>query len=148
MLDLYKNIKSRRIELGLTQQKLAELVGYKGKSMIAQIEKGSVDLSSTMITKFAEALKTTESDLLGWNDTQDDDRCNHFTKEDEDIVADFITDKIKNKYIRLLYETLGDITEAEGEELIRYAEFIKSKRPKNIMDIKTDNVTIELYERK
>ena len=32
MLKLYENIKKRRTELNISQQELAELVGYKGKS--------------------------------------------------------------------------------------------------------------------
>ena len=43
MLDLYINIRNRRKELGLTQAELAEKLGYADKSMIAKIEKGSVD---------------------------------------------------------------------------------------------------------
>ena len=38
MLQLYKNIKSRRIELNMTQSDLASKMGYADKSMIAKIE--------------------------------------------------------------------------------------------------------------
>lgn len=68
MLDLYTNIRSRRKELNISQQELAESVGYKSKSMIAHIEKGEIDLSANMISKFAAALNTTESFLMGWED--------------------------------------------------------------------------------
>ena len=68
MLDLYRNIKSRRIELGLSQEELAKRVGYSGKSMIAKIEKGLVDLSQTKIMDFAKALETDAGDLMGWDD--------------------------------------------------------------------------------
>lgn len=66
MLDLYKNIKKRRKELNISQQELAEAVGYKGKSMISQVEKGLVDLPESMIIKFADALHTTPYYLMGW----------------------------------------------------------------------------------
>ncbi len=65
MIELYENIKSRRKELGLSQEELAHLVGYSGKSMISKVEKGDVDLSTTMIKKFSSALQTTPSELLG-----------------------------------------------------------------------------------
>ena len=68
MLQLYENIKKRRIELGISQQELAESVGYSGKSMISQVEKGMIDLPTTMIHKFADALQTTPSDLMGWEE--------------------------------------------------------------------------------
>lgn len=65
MLELYKNIKERRLELGLTQSELARSLGYADKSMIAKIEKGSVDLPLSKIELFAEALNTTPSQLMG-----------------------------------------------------------------------------------
>ena len=65
MLKLYENIKTRRIELGLSQTDLAELTGYADKSMIAKIEKGNVDISHSKLEQFAHALHTTPSDLMG-----------------------------------------------------------------------------------
>lgn len=41
MLQLYKNIKTRRTELRLTQSELADKMGYADKSMIAKIEDGT-----------------------------------------------------------------------------------------------------------
>ena len=67
-IELYENIKKRRIELNMSQQELAEAVGYSGKSMISQVENGLIDLSATMIVKFAEALQIEPGDLLGWDD--------------------------------------------------------------------------------
>lgn len=69
---LYQNIKKRRKELNMSQQELGELVGYSGKSMISQVEKGMIDLPTTMIKKFAEALNTTPSSLMGWDDFVED----------------------------------------------------------------------------
>lgn len=65
---LYENIRKRRKELNMSQQELAEAVGYSGKSMVSQVEKGLIDISSTMISKFADALHCTESYLMGWED--------------------------------------------------------------------------------
>lgn len=71
MLELYRNIKRRRKELKMTQDELAKLTGYSGKSMIAKIEAGQVDISQSKIVEFAKALKTTPSDLMGWDDEDD-----------------------------------------------------------------------------
>jgi len=65
MMDLYSNIKRLRKLHNMSQQELAEAVGYKGKSMIAQVENGKVDLSASMITKFAEVLNVSELELMG-----------------------------------------------------------------------------------
>ena len=72
MLELYANIKKRRLELNMSQQELAEAVGYKGKSMISQVEKGLVDLPESMIIKFADALHTTPATLMGWENVRFD----------------------------------------------------------------------------
>lgn len=65
MLMLYKNIKERRIELGLSQQELAEKSGYTDRSSIAKIEAGKVDLTQSKIKLIAAALGTTSAQLLG-----------------------------------------------------------------------------------
>lgn len=69
MLDLYRNIKKARQDLGLTQTELATRTGYADKSMIAKIESGKVDLPQSKIELFAAALNTTPRHLMGW-DTQ------------------------------------------------------------------------------
>lgn len=70
MLTLYKNIKIRREELGMTKVRLAELVGYD-RSMITKIEQGKVDLTQSKISAIAKALQTTTMKLMG--DEEGDD---------------------------------------------------------------------------
>lgn len=66
-MDLvYKNIKNRRKELGMTQQELANKSGYSDRSMIARIERGDVDLTITKLVDIADALKISPSALMGW----------------------------------------------------------------------------------
>lgn len=66
MLQLYKNIKERRLKLELTQTELAKKLGYADKSMIAKIEAGKVDLPQSKILAFAEALRIEPGELMGW----------------------------------------------------------------------------------
>lgn len=68
MLELYKNIKTKRLEKGWSQEELAKKVGYSDKSMIAKIESGKVDISQTKIAIFAKALDCTPSDLMGFDE--------------------------------------------------------------------------------
>jgi len=65
MLDLYKNIKKRRLELGMSQSELAKHVGYTDRSSIAKIESGKIDLTQTKIIEIASALKVSPGDLMG-----------------------------------------------------------------------------------
>lgn len=67
MLQLYENIKKRRRELNMTQSDLAEKLGYADKSMIAKIEKGTVDLPQSKIIAFASVLGISAGDLTGWD---------------------------------------------------------------------------------
>lgn len=56
-------IRRRRMELGLTQTKLAELVGYDGQSTVSRIEHGNQDVPADMLAKIAEVLQTRVSRL-------------------------------------------------------------------------------------
>ncbi len=64
-MKLYENIRKRRIALNITQEELASMVGYTGKSMISKVERGEVDISQSKIAQFAAALKTTSNALFG-----------------------------------------------------------------------------------
>lgn len=70
MLKVYQNIRNRRLELNMSQQKLAELSGYTHKSAIAHIEKGEWDLPQSKLEAIAKALNVKPGDLLG--DTEAD----------------------------------------------------------------------------
>lgn len=85
MIQLYNNIKKRRIELGMTQSELASKLGYADKSMIAKIEKGSIDLPQSKIMAFADALLISASDLMGWDDTND----TPLLRPDEHILLEY-----------------------------------------------------------
>ncbi|MBQ9708874.1 MAG: AMP-binding protein [Firmicutes bacterium] len=59
------NIAKRRKEIGMTQDQLAEKMGYKTRSTISRIESGANDVSAVNLAKFAEVLGTTEEELMG-----------------------------------------------------------------------------------
>ena len=58
------NIKNRRIELRMSQQELANAMGYKTRSTIAKIESGENDVSQRKIQRFADILNTTVEALI------------------------------------------------------------------------------------
>lgn len=64
-----KKIKNRRKELGLSQEELAEKLGYKSKTSISKIEQDITDLPLSKVAKFAEILKTTPGYILGTDET-------------------------------------------------------------------------------
>lgn len=65
MLDLYRNIRMRREELGMSQEQLAKKVGYTSRSTIARIERGDFDLSQSKIMEIAKALRISAGELMG-----------------------------------------------------------------------------------
>jgi len=67
-MQLHERIKKRREELGLSQDELASLLGYKSNSTITKIETGINDIPHAKIKLFADALNTTPSWLLGLDD--------------------------------------------------------------------------------
>ena len=66
MLEIYKRIRARREELGISQEELAKRMGYKSRSSINKIEKGENDIPQSKIVAFAKALRTTPEALMGW----------------------------------------------------------------------------------
>lgn len=99
MLELYKNIKNRREQLGISQDELAKLTGYTSRSSITKIEKGLVDLSQTKIALFAKALNTTPSELMGW------DNNDYYLNPETKRIAQEIYD---NKDLSLLFDAAKD----------------------------------------
>ena len=67
-METHENIKRLRESLGLSQDALAQKVGYKDRSSIAKIEAGLVDLSQSKIAAFAAALNVSPAYLMGIND--------------------------------------------------------------------------------
>lgn len=89
MLELYKNIKKRRIELGMTQEELAKRMGYSEKSMISKIEAGKIDIPQSKIVAFSRVLDTTPANLMGWHEGSDlpsmNDKSNNSYDESTNI---------------------------------------------------------------
>lgn len=63
-MSIGANIKKRRFELRMSQQELADKMGYRTRSTIAKIESGENDVSHKKLQKFAEVLDTTAEELV------------------------------------------------------------------------------------
>ena len=61
-------IGKARLEKGLSQAELAELLGYKSRSSINKIEVEGRDIPRSSIVKFAQVLGVTPSYLMGWEE--------------------------------------------------------------------------------
>ena len=70
MSTIGRNISRIRKNLGMTQEDLAKMMGYKSKSTINKIELGINDIPQSKIVQFAEVLGTTPAELMGWNEEE------------------------------------------------------------------------------
>ena len=68
MDELYRNIKKRRKEIGMTQKELADKCGYTDHTTINKIEKGLVDITFKRLEQIADALDTTIIQLIMGDD--------------------------------------------------------------------------------
>lgn len=66
------NIRRRRFELKMSQQELADAMGYKTRSTIAKIESGEHDVSQKKLLRFATVLDTTAEALIAGADGMDE----------------------------------------------------------------------------
>lgn len=93
-MSIGQRIKSRREELGMSQEELAHRIGYKSKSSINKIELDIQQLRQSKIKQIADALETTTDYIMGWSEKKNDE-----PKEKRDV-----TDLIKNQYGSDVYE--------------------------------------------
>lgn len=93
-MSIGQRIKSRREELGMSQEDLAHKIGYKSKSSINKIELDIQQLRQSKIKQIADALETTTDYIMGWSEKKNDE-----SKEKHDV-----TDLIKNQYGSDVYE--------------------------------------------
>lgn len=100
MNEIGSRIKARREELGLTQEELAERVGYKSKSAIQKIERGVNELRQKQIAVFAKALGTTPLYLMGWTE----EKVPELTLEELNILLAYreAGDETKNNICAIL----------------------------------------------
>lgn len=85
MMNVYKRVKELREEKGLTQDELAEMVGYKNRSSIARIERGDAFIPQPMIKKLADALGVFPGDLMGWDNRESEE----FSIDEKSIIYRF-----------------------------------------------------------
>ena len=67
-MTIGQRVKIRREELGMSQEELAKKIGYKSKSSINKIELGFRVLTQSKIKAIADALDTTPSYIMGWDE--------------------------------------------------------------------------------
>lgn len=100
-MDIYDKIKYLREKMNLSQEELANKLGYKSKTSIHKIEQKKTDLPLSKVKEFAKVLNTTPEFLLGYNELKKE-------KITKDNMAFFkstdISDEDKKEVLDLLNE--------------------------------------------
>lgn len=81
-------VKDRRMAAHLSQEYVAEVMGYKTRSSIQKIEAGKADIPRAKIIALAEVLKTTPAYLMGSTDDPRDFGTQQEAFIDEDLPLD------------------------------------------------------------
>lgn len=118
MLELYKNIKKRREELGLSQDALAKKVGYTDRSSIAKIESGKVDLPQSKILEIAEALRIPPGELMGLDGIEE--QQNYYYLDPE--AAELANEIYNNADLRILFDATRNISKEDLQFVVRMVE--------------------------
>lgn len=146
-------VKNRRLELDMTQDELAQRLGYSDKSSISRIENSS-KLTLNRVQLLAEALNVSPSYLMGWEDELNVDMdmrnnsgtiSNNIGSDSSELNNTYTTnnyytspcsqrEKIVNHDVEtsitskeLFYElllTLKDMSDEQLKDMIRYGNFI------------------------
>lgn len=109
MANIGANIRRKREELGLSQEELANRVGYKSKSAINKIEQGVNEVRQNKIVNFAEALETTPAVLMGWVDEP--------TGKKNDVLANIVMQLRKDEELLSMVEALSKLTPEKRQAL-------------------------------
>ena len=67
-MNIGERIKERRLELGMTQEELADKVGFKTRASVSRLEGGDRNIPISKLKKLAEVLDTTIGYLMGMED--------------------------------------------------------------------------------
>ena len=123
-MTIGNRIRSRRIELGITQDELASKLGYRSKSSINKIELGVQDLPQKKIVDFAKALDTTPAYLMGWEQV------------DLEVMSDYIRKAAnKAKYQLLDGELIDDSIGARVRRAYEDADPVTQKHVRLLLGI-------------
>ena len=124
MDKLYENIRTRRKELKMTQQELAEKIGYSDRSSIAKIESGGVDLSQSKIMQIAKALEITPGEVMGdveYTDVLAEGQQTPQYYEDEVVQA--VTDRLRaNPEYGVMFKAASNVKPEEVDFVTQFIE--------------------------
>lgn len=140
MLELYKNIRKYRTEMGMSQAELAKRTGYNDRSSIAKIERGGVDLPQSKIILFANALNVTPGELMGNVDDNDVRFIGHQKEYYENAeTARLAQEMFEDKDMRMLFDMKKNMTpERFTRQMQTFRDMYRLEHPEEFPEDWTD----------
>lgn len=117
-MTLGKKIKERRIELGMSQDELAQKLGYTHRSTISRIERDLTNPPLTKLIAYAEALDMPPEELI---DCVDDDAL----VADSNIHNNSQTAKFQNSMYDRYHALFDLVKDATPEEMDQIEQIVK-----------------------
>ena len=112
-MEVGERIRQRREQLGMTQEELAEKVGYISRSSIAKVEANANGMVQSKLLRFAKALKTTPAYLLGWAEEE--------TQKKNDTITDII---LRLRQDALFLDVVNGLASLSAEQLQAVKTFL------------------------
>ena len=158
MDNIGDRIRNRRIELGYTQDEMAQKMGYKNRSTVTKME-SSEELPLKKIRSIAEILEVSPAYLMGWevdvnnstivgnnsgtisnninsnNDNSTNDSSSTITNSyystpcERHIVSHDVEATINSKeYFYQILMNIKDMTDEQLQDVIKYTDFILNQK--------------------
>lgn len=120
-MTIYERIRDLRIKQNMSQQDLANKLGYTSRSTINKIEQGTRDIAQSKLEAFAIALRTTPAYLMGW---EDEDYELPIVEVQSQIEYDSDTQEIISMYQQLDERDKGEIR-GEIKQMLKAEKYRK-----------------------
>lgn len=119
-----QRLKIARERAEMSQDELAQRVGYASRSSIGKIEAGKRDVTRPKILELAQALGVQPGYLMGWRDIDgesldNDTDENYYHDPEAAALADMIKD---NPRYRVLFEASRDLSKENIDFVIKMIE--------------------------
>ena len=125
-----KRIRERRKELGLSQEELAKRMNLKSKSTICKIERGEDNLTAPILKRYAKALETTPTYLMG-NDgiitQKEEERAKRIIDLYKHVPSEVLEDAETDSQIRELISLFLNGNDFERETYLRILKDLQRK---------------------
>ena len=138
MGKLHENIKKRREELEMSQDELAQKIGYTHRSAINKIEMGVNNFPTNKLDVFATALHTTPEMLMGTDVDRVQEQASYY------IVEKLLTENLRGvggqnlEYVQFAGEYVDRLIKIvygrQGVQLLNLFENLNNKGKSTILE--------------